>query len=719
MASVDFSKAFDLVWHSAPFYKLLLLKLPPRFVLWVRSFLSKQRAKVQIGGSRSLSFRIRRGVPQGSVLGPGLFILFVDHITNDLPRGAHASQYADDLAIWSSSPGPLKAFSVVQSSLNVLETWSNLWRLPLNPKKCESSFFFTDPHQTTFQPLLNLLGIPLLFNPTPKILVVTFDRTLSFGAHVQSLFSKFYSRHKALRSIATASWGPTKESLSLLYKVFVRPVLTYTSPGWFPYLCNNATNHLEVLERAACRVITGCLSSTPSSLLLLEAQLPPLKLTLEHQALSFFESALRLPPDFSNLNALATRNVSCGLKKKPSWRLFYSSATQSLPSPRETLIMCPPFPPWTTTHFTVSSFISDLTGNSTAQLQSASNRLSSLHPFDIQVWTDGSAPSLFVPGSAGVHVTCSKCYTSNSLSFSSGGIASSFTAETFALKQGLEWCTNHLLTCKFQSVIFLTDSQSALSIFSSAPFYFLPESLWNVWSLASSLSNNITLNFQWVPGHAGLPGNENAYLLAKAGASCPLTRSHALSPQSLPKSVISSTTIEDVTSPTPILTTKAPKSLRRNCSFLALFAVSFPVFAAMVTVFFYLHIFTGSVGRRILLVVPVDTLYRTSIISSSTVLPLSLFINLSLAPLSQFLTYGPDLGVWPDWVSVEFLRATIHRKSSGSTTNTYHHADVECLFMHSFTVFALERSFAWIKRYFDHFQVLRTRLELLRSLKIF
>ena len=174
---------------------------------------------------------------------------------------------------------------------------------------------------------------------------------LSFDAHVQSLCSKFYPRHKALRSIATAFWGPTKEPLSLLYKAFVWPVLIYASAGWFPFLCNTATNHLEVLRRAACRVIIGCPTSTPSSLLLLEAQLPPLKLTLEHQALSSFKRPLRLPPNFSSLNALTTRNVPCRLKEKPSWRSFCSSATQSLPSPRETLIICPPFPPWTATYF--------------------------------------------------------------------------------------------------------------------------------------------------------------------------------------------------------------------------------------------------------------------------------------------------------------------------------------------------------------------------------
>ena len=118
----------------------------------------------------------------------------------------------------------------------------------------------------------------------------------------------------------------------------------------------------------------------PPSLLLLEAQLPPLKLTLEHQTLYSFERALRLPPDFSSLYALAIKNVPCRLKKKPSWRSLCSSATQPLPSPRESLITCPPFPPWSTTHFTVCPFICDCTGSSTARLQIASSRQSSLPP---------------------------------------------------------------------------------------------------------------------------------------------------------------------------------------------------------------------------------------------------------------------------------------------------------------------------------------------------
>ena len=204
------------------------------------------------------------------------------------------------------------------------------------------------------------------------------------------------------------------------------------------------------------------------------------------------------------------------------------------------------------------------------------------------------------------------------------------------------------MTCKFQSVLFLTDSQSALSILSSAPSYLLPESLWYVWSLAFSLSNNTSLSFQWVPGHAGLPRNEKADLLAKTGASLPT---------------------DAIPSPFPPVSAKVRycqyRNWRRHIShshlnfggffFLTPYAVSSPVFAAMVTVFFYIftgyNIFTESVGKSIKIVVPVDTLYRTSIISFSTVVLLNPFANLSLAPLSLFSIYGPDLEVWPDcWV---------------------------------------------------------------------
>ena len=92
----------------------------------------------------------------------------------------------------------------------------------LNPSKCKASFFLVDRHQANFQPHLLLLNSHLRFNPT--FLGVTFDRTLSFSKHVSLLKAKLFLRPKALCCISASSWGPSKESLSLLYKAFLRPL---------------------------------------------------------------------------------------------------------------------------------------------------------------------------------------------------------------------------------------------------------------------------------------------------------------------------------------------------------------------------------------------------------------------------------------------------------------------------------------------------------------
>ena len=109
LSTIDFSKAFDSVWHPALFHKLISAGLPPCFARWTQSFLSDRRASVVFQNHKSRSFRVRRGVPQGSVLGPVLFSIFINDLPASLPSSVSCSLYADDLAIWSSSPrSPLR-----------------------------------------------------------------------------------------------------------------------------------------------------------------------------------------------------------------------------------------------------------------------------------------------------------------------------------------------------------------------------------------------------------------------------------------------------------------------------------------------------------------------------------------------------------------------------------------------------------------------------------
>ena len=104
LSTIDFSKAFDSVWHPALFHKLISAGLPSCFARWTQSFLSDRRACVVYQNHKSRSFRVRRGVPQGSVLGSVLFSLFINDLPAFLPSSVSCSLYADDLATWSYSP---------------------------------------------------------------------------------------------------------------------------------------------------------------------------------------------------------------------------------------------------------------------------------------------------------------------------------------------------------------------------------------------------------------------------------------------------------------------------------------------------------------------------------------------------------------------------------------------------------------------------------------
>ena len=148
--------------------------------------------------------------------------------------------------------------------------------------------------------------------------------------------------------------GPLKEFLFLLYRAFLRHLLAYALPGWFPFLSVTNITKLERFHRVASRAIAGWLSSSPIPHRS-EVFLPSLRVTLTHFALSSYERALRLPTSFliSGLARLGVKPTLC----RSSWRVFASTHPLKFLSisPREALLACPPSTPWNVPSFTVES----------------------------------------------------------------------------------------------------------------------------------------------------------------------------------------------------------------------------------------------------------------------------------------------------------------------------------------------------------------------------
>ena len=123
--------------------------------------------------------------------------------------------------------------------------------------------------------------------------------------------------------------GSSKKSPSFLYKAFLRPLLTYISPGWIPFLSVTSITKLERLYRAASRAISGCLSFFSIPLLLSEAFLPPPRVTLTHFTLSFNKRALRLATVVAHFRFGQTRSDTKTLQIFPESFFVYSPAHAS------------------------------------------------------------------------------------------------------------------------------------------------------------------------------------------------------------------------------------------------------------------------------------------------------------------------------------------------------------------------------------------------------
>lgn len=185
------------------------------------------------------------GVPQGTVLGPILFIIYKNDISANI--ASTVKIYADDTKIYRKIMEPDKDIPALQLDLNKLSDWANKWQLRFNPEKCE---VMRVTHSRDRSKPSYSLGTQLKSVDSAKDLGVKINYDLSWGKHVSYIVNK---ANKVLGIIRRSLGNDNRYAFSCLFKSLVRPILEYAVPVWSPYQKKDIES-LEKVQRRASRL---------------------------------------------------------------------------------------------------------------------------------------------------------------------------------------------------------------------------------------------------------------------------------------------------------------------------------------------------------------------------------------------------------------------------------------------------------------------------------
>ena len=187
----DLTKAFDKVLREGLLLKILESDFSGRMYRWIRCFLHDRSARVKLDGHLSKSVKMRERVPQGGVISPTLFLLYINNITTVLPRHVSNTLHADDLALWSASEYTTSAYRI-QEAVNKIEQWTNDWGLQISEVKIQATVFSLS---TSKEKVAIKLGDKILPQiETPTFLGVKLDTRLSRKPHIEGMEKK--KRHQ-------------------------------------------------------------------------------------------------------------------------------------------------------------------------------------------------------------------------------------------------------------------------------------------------------------------------------------------------------------------------------------------------------------------------------------------------------------------------------------------------------------------------------------------
>ena len=251
----DVASAFDKVWHDGLVYKLIEMKLPSYITCWIKNFLDNRQFKVRVNESKTQLLQIQAGVPQGAVLSPTLFSIYI----NDIPVRYNKNKFysllfADDLCAFKIYKHTNSVNKQIQAYLNLIEKWLKKWRLMMAPQKCNYIEFTSD--KTSKSKLdIKLFGSTIAESTNPTFLGIRFDKYLSFKNQINYVKDACTKRMNVLKVLSNRSWGLTVKTLNEIFNSLIRSLMEYSSI-LYPSFSETNIGALEQIQIRSLKIIS-------------------------------------------------------------------------------------------------------------------------------------------------------------------------------------------------------------------------------------------------------------------------------------------------------------------------------------------------------------------------------------------------------------------------------------------------------------------------------
>ena len=493
---IDLKGAFDSVWRKGILLKLSKMGLQGKLLGIIASFLTDRATRAILGATESREFYTEAGTPQGAVLSPKLFNVFLSDIPEDPEVMAHI--FADDITVTCRGKILADVKRKIQRYIDIFYGWTRTWGLKINMDKSVTQYF---TKQNVAYPIVRINNKVLNYKKTHTVLGMVIDSPrLTWVDHLKKLITNIYRRLDILKAFSSSTWGSSAKMLRSFYIAYVRAKIDY---GCVLYnnTRKNLLEKLDILQNKALRMILGGRITPPITSLQVETYLPPLSLHRGFLTIKTYIKLQRSPGNetkkiFKQMN---NNNPAC-YANSFSAQCKYWTREITTPNIKDNNLEERMFPPWlSVAEFTILQPPLNIDSNIKFQ-----DYISEYYQDFEKLYTDGSkienptsvAAAMYIPKER--RTVCWKLDPRHSIC----------AAELFAIYKTLK-SVQHTN----RKYVIFTDSKTSLEMIQSPkPLY--GEIIHKIRIQLWEKNQNAICLLHWVKAHCGIQGNEIADMAA-------------------------------------------------------------------------------------------------------------------------------------------------------------------------------------------------------------